>query len=384
MMMVCDNQGSFLPASTCALMRQDRFYGHKQGPSNQPNWAQAANTAGNMPYDPPIWMVDGENNGGGQGPGQSTSQPLYLDRGPFEGDWIVGDVNAIGISRLALDHTGNGNYNGALLFFTGGIGTSTNPGNAPAPNRLALHPTQNILYVGTIGLGGNWPNSTAQPFYRITLNDAQISNVFEIKSVHSRQGGVEMVFTQPFDPATAVSGSFSLEQWTYNRTQNYGCCVTGRSNPSVTGVQRSNDNRRLLIQVNAPGGTDKLLRITASGLRAASGSPSTLFLNQVSFSHNYQNNVAFNPNTTPIAQRDPLSKFLDGAIQHSRPMPGLLKVKVALDGAYSVSVKAMNGAQVEEKKGRGPSEFSFQGGKGGVYILQVRQGGRSHVRPVVF
>jgi hypothetical protein len=65
-------------------------------------------------------------------------------------------------------------------------------------------------------------------------------------------------------------------------------------------------------------------------------------------------------------------------------MPGLLKVKVALDGAYSVSIKAMNGAQVEEKKGRGPSEFSFQGGKGGVYILQVRQGGRSHVRPVVF
>jgi hypothetical protein len=58
MFMVADNQGSHEPSCPLHLVRRNRFYGHKQNAGFTPNWAQTANAAGTLPYDPPVaWML---------------------------------------------------------------------------------------------------------------------------------------------------------------------------------------------------------------------------------------------------------------------------------------------------------------------------------------
>lgn len=65
-MMVADNQGSWLPTSTLALMKPDKFYGHRQSRETQ-NSAGAvtathpANWAEGLAYEPPIaWLPHGQ------------------------------------------------------------------------------------------------------------------------------------------------------------------------------------------------------------------------------------------------------------------------------------------------------------------------------------
>lgn len=362
---VSDNQGSWLPACTFSLIKSNKFYGHRQTSPNQANWAEG------LAYEPPVmWLIDGVH--------QSASQPLYMDKGPYAGDFIIGDDNSPGLSRIGLDKVSDGNYNGAMFFFTGGFSTA-------AINRLAMHPKEDAIVVGTFLAQGDWPGGGNKPMYRIRF--ATNNNTFEMREIHSRQGGVEIVFSQPVDPATAVAGNFTLSQWHYNRTSEYGCCIDGNSTPTVASVQLSDDKKRLFIaSTGATAATDRALKIVVGALKSATGA--SLFHGTAYFTHNYQSTASFNAVTTSIAGRNgkAFSNALDLAISPT-VTPGMLRVKVDLAGAYTVSVHALNGARVEERAGFGPAEFLFpaKSGRQAMQVLQVKQGdGSAYVRPVFF
>ena len=383
-MMVADNQGSWEPSCPIHLIRQNRFYGHKQNSGFTANWAQAANAANptTMPYDPPVaWMLDSDAPGGIPfGAGQSTSQPIYVDRGPFEGDWIVGDINQQQLARIALDPVDgglnvNGKFNGSVHFFTGGFGNS-------AINRLSWHPTAPILYVGTTSTAGNnWPTGSLKPFYQVSFNDAAVTDAFEMLGVKSRANGVEIEFSQPVAPATAVAGSFLLNPYQLKRQDGYGAGNETITKPPIDAVQISGDHKRVFLQIGNFALPDRVIVITAAGIRSEAGNGS-LFFNRTWFTHNYQSTQPFNP-TTGITRK--VDKFMADRISHSNLRPGVVSVKVDLDGPYSVSLRSVTGRQKDERKGNSPSEFTFTPGMGsGISILQVRHGDHNYLRPLNF
>ena len=342
---VTDNQGSWVPACTFALMKPGRFYGHRQTPetkndsgqvtgTNAPNWAE------NLPYEPPTaWMVDGVH--------QSISQPLYLSKGAYAGDFIVGDNNSPGLSRVALDKVGEGQYNGALLFFTGGFGTA-------AINRLALHTKEDVVVAGTFLNQGDWPGGSPKPLYRISM--AAAASAFEIRSVHSRAGGVEIRFSQPISSGSAVAGSFALSQWHYTRSETYGCCIDQKITPTVASVQVSDDKRRIFLAVNGGGAAqDRLLKIVAAGIKSESGA--SLFQATAYFTHNYQGTQAFQ--TGSVALRPARSATAWASLVRHGQSTGGLRVRVGLSGEYSVTLRALDGTLLDRRVGAGPGEVSF-------------------------
>ena len=376
MLAVTDNQGSWMPSCPFMIIKPNKFYGHRQTEGNAPNWAQDAFLKGTMQYDPPAaWLFDGDYDG----PGQSTTQPLYLDRGPYAGEWIVGDANAKGISRIILDPVNGGSgptasYNGAVTYFTNGFGDM---GAEAGLNRLTLHPKENIVYVGTIGFQGNWPVATAQPLFTIKFDEAAVKATFEIKAVRSRAQGVEVEFTNPINPSTATAGAFALTQYQLKRSDGYGAGNDQMAKPTISQVKVSNDNKRVFLQVGNQAGIDRVLKIVMPGVRSASGA--ALWFNQVFFTHNYQSTAAFEP-TTGAAPRA-ADKYLENHLAF-QALGGRLRVETTLHGEYALSLRSMNGARVEEKSGRGPAAFTFAPGRKGLHVLQVTQGKRSYARPV--
>ncbi len=380
MLMVTDNQGGWVPSCPLMLIKPGKFYGHRQNAGFAPNWAQAAADAGTMKYEPPVaWFLDGSAGG----MGQSTAQPMYMDRGPFAGDWIVGDDNSRGIARVSLDPVNGGtgvtaNYNGAVMFFTHGL--DRNADTTASPNRMTMHPTQNTLLIGTLGTLGNWPVSNAQPFYTVKFDDAAVAGVFEIKSVHSRADGIEIRFTQPINPATAVAGSFVLKHFKITRKTGYGDGNDAIPAPAIRQVLVSADAKRIFLQVGNIADTDRVLKITAAGIRSATGgSP---FFNQTIFTHNWQSTEAFNA-ATRIVDRAPVDRFMENHIAY-RKQAGSLIVNVTLPGDYSVSLRTLNGSRVEEATRLNQAEYTFAGAHQGMFILQVAQGTHAYCRPVFF
>ena len=345
---VTDNQGSWLPACTFALMKPGKFFGHRQTPetkndsgrvtgTNAPNWAES------LPYEPATaWLVDGVH--------QSVSQPLYLDKGPYAGDFIVGDNNAPGLSRIALDQIAEGQYNSALLFFTGGFGSA-------AINRLALHPKEDAIVVGTFLAQGDWPGGGEKPLYRISFANA--ASAFEIRSLRSRQGGVEIILSQPVNAATAAPSNFTLSQWHYSRTETYGCCIDQKTAPTVAAVLVSDDKKRIFLAINGGGAAqDRELKIVVAGLKAEGGA--SLFHNTAYFTHNHQGTQAFQPGTVGLAQERSVRTSLRGPVRREA-VAGGWRVHVSLSGTYTVSLRSLDGALLAERKGSGLQAFDFAG-----------------------
>lgn len=105
-MFVSDNQGSWLPSSTFAHMKQGRFYGHRQSPKRDeqgnitqtfaPNWAEG------LPYQPPTaWLPHGTVR-------SSPGQPVFIPKGAYAGQWLQGDCNGTGLLRISLDKVDGG------------------------------------------------------------------------------------------------------------------------------------------------------------------------------------------------------------------------------------------------------------------------------------
>ena len=100
------------------------------------------------------------------------------------------------------------------------------------------------------------------------------------------------------------------------------------------------------------------------------------------FTHNYQSTAAFNATTVRIADRAS-EKYMSDHVMHTR-LPGAVKLKVDLKGAYTLSLSKLNGSLVEKRQGFEAGEFTFKAPGEGLYLVEVRQGGRAYVRPVSF
>lgn len=364
-MFVADNQGSWLPSSTFMHMKPGRFYGHSnttQAKPDQKNWAET------LPYErPTAWLDNGILR-------TSPSQPVHVPKGPYAGDWLLGDCYNPGLVRIALDDV-QGTYNGSVFWFSKGTASS-------AINRMAWGP-DGALYLGTILKIGNWPSGDLSPLYKLT--PSATPSAFDMRVVRSFKGGVEITFTEALDKTTATTAAFQVKQWKYLRQEGYGQGKQPAQDRAVSAVEFSGDGKRAFLRI-AGLLDDQVVYIKAGALKSASGK--TLWNNEAWYTLNRQNEGEWAPNVG-ISRRAPSP--LAGKVA-ARALSGALEVSVDEAGPHVVTLRTLDGALIAKAfgpggnaSGQGPARHLLPVGRAArLLVLEVRAAGtvESRVIPV--
>jgi cytochrome c len=223
---VTDNQGDWLPASKLLLVRPGAFFG-----------SHAVGFAGTeeLPVDPPVvWLPHSEI-------GNSPSQPVAIELGPWRGQLLHGDVHYGGLQRVFVEEV-DGELQGAAFRFSQGLEAGV--------NRLAWGP-DGKLYVGGIGGPGDWgqPGKLWYGLERLAYNGRP---TFELLALRARAGGLEIELTEPLAPgAAAQPPDFRVRDWTYRPTADYGGPKIDERELPVRAVEVAPDRRRIFLALDA-------------------------------------------------------------------------------------------------------------------------------------
>ena len=364
-MFVADNQGSWLPSSTFAQMKPGKFYGHKQSPvrdstgkitkDNGKNWAE------DLPYErPTAWLDHGNLR-------SSPSQPIYMDKTIYEGDWLLGDVNNPGLVRIGLDDV-EGTYNGTVFWFGKGFGNT-------AINRMAWG-KDGALYVGSImKIAGNWPGGDKTAIFRVTAKTA--ATVFDMKGIRHLADGVEITFTQPVDPASIAAANFPVQQWNYVRQEAYGKGKSTPVNITPSSTALSADGKRVHL-ILAGMKDDYVHYFKLGAVKSATGA--TLWNNEAWMTLNKLSTRAWNA-TVSISEKPKTVSSLDALVRQRVTGAGV-ELSFDLPGNVVASLRSLSGAQVRTGRGAGSLVLPTAGLSKGIYLLEVRQGAQKLVRTV--
>ena len=232
MITVGDQQGNWVPSSRIDWVRPGGFYGY------MPMHHRAV--APEM-YDPPlIWLPHRSDNSCG---GQAW---VESDRwGPVQGRLAHLSYGACRLFLVMPEFIGSQIQGAAVMLplkFASGV------------MRARFSPHDGQLYVS--GLRG-W--QTAGPlsagFYRVRYTGQPLHLPIEF---HVESRGVRLVFPEPLERSSAAeAGNYSVEQWNYRWTREYGSADYSVSDPhkkgrdpvEVAGVEVSPDHRSVLVRL---------------------------------------------------------------------------------------------------------------------------------------
>ncbi|WP_411846652.1 family 16 glycoside hydrolase [Roseibacillus persicicus] len=234
----CDNQGGWVPTSKIQIIEEGHFYGFYNDTDltnyNYPTGG-APSDYSDQPVTPPaIWLPHSEV-------AKSPSELVPLDNGIYAGQYLFGEVTLGGIRRASLEKV-NGVWQGCAYRFSQGFEGGV--------NRLAWA-SDGSLYVGCIGATSNWSwQGTTYGLQRLEpRTDGTVA--FDIKNVRALPDGFEIEYTKPIDPSFAeYPSNFSVVQWTYTPTPDYGGSKQQQSTLFVNDSTLSADGRKVRLQVN--------------------------------------------------------------------------------------------------------------------------------------
>ncbi|MBU6401318.1 MAG: PQQ-dependent sugar dehydrogenase [Verrucomicrobia bacterium] len=203
-----DNEGEWLGACKLNHLEPGKYYGF---PAASPA-PRAAYGKTNAFQPPAIWFPRK------LAPSASGMVAMPEGFGPFAGQLLVGDFQLAGVVRVALEKV-NGEWQGAVWPFAKGFLSGV--------NRLAFGP-DGKLYVG--GLKSPAWAAIAPKDYSLDRVSFTGKTPFEVKEVHARPDGFELVFTEPVDPAAAGNAdNYDADQFGYLYRPKYGSPEMDRS-----------------------------------------------------------------------------------------------------------------------------------------------------------
>ncbi|MFJ8934969.1 family 16 glycoside hydrolase [Streptomyces sp. NPDC102365] len=221
-----DNQGGWLPSSKLVHVKQGRFFNHYTEPSGAFDAA--------TPTAPVLWLPQNEI-------ANSPSTPLYVKKGQFKGQMLIGDVTYGGLQRAYLEKV-DGQYQGAVFRYTQGLEAGV--------NRLSYGPDGSI-YAGGLGADGNWGQEGKLKFglQKLTPNGG---NTFDIKTMRAVPGGFDLTYTQPVSAKTAeeLAKHYKAEQWRYTPTSDYGGPKIAEEVLPVRSAELSKDKRTVKLRLD--------------------------------------------------------------------------------------------------------------------------------------
>ena len=219
---VSDNQGNWIPTSKVIRVEKGKWYGFRHA-----DWDRVKDYEEQPPL---VWLPHVEIS-------NSPSQPTTLNLGPYKDQLIFGDVTHGGIKRVFIDDV-EGVKQGAAFRFIQGLDAGI--------NRTVWGPDGN-LYAGGIGSGGNW-RQEGKEWYALHRFDYNEKSTFEMLAVRAKANGMEIEFTEPINISEAIdSASFTMEQYYYEATEQYGGPKKGVETLIIDGVELSDDRKKVLL-----------------------------------------------------------------------------------------------------------------------------------------
>jgi cytochrome c len=222
---IADNQGDWLPASKILHITNGSWYGSRS--------VDFEGTATLREKPPVVWLPQDEI-------GNSPSQPIAIDLGPYKGQQLHGEVTHGGLKRVFMEKV-NGEYQGAVFRFTQGLEGGV--------NRVVWGP-DNALYVGMIGNPGNW-NTTGGKWFGLQKLKWTGKPAFEMLAVRAKSNGMEIEMTEPIseDYGNSVA-DYEVKQWYYKPTADYGGPKLDEKFLKIRSVNISADRKKIFLELD--------------------------------------------------------------------------------------------------------------------------------------
>ncbi len=269
-----DNQGDWIATSKLHFVEKGKFYGHPASLIDHPDYSfdKVHNmTAGDfaaLAEPPTVWFPHREV---ANSPGNPVWDTTGGQFGPFAGQMFIPDYTFSSIFRVMLDKV-NGQYQGAAMNFMDGFQSG---------NIRIQFDDNGQLWVGQTARG--WPTRGNKPFglQKVVWNGEQ---AFELQNIKLTRAGFSLTFTDTIDETSVVPDAFSIHQWRYRYSKEYGSPKLDEQIIEVTDTVLSEDKKT--INISLPLTPNRVLSIAFDGIAANSQqTPSTteLFytLNQV-------------------------------------------------------------------------------------------------------
>ncbi|MEH6584645.1 MAG: c-type cytochrome [Halioglobus sp.] len=221
---VTDNQGDWLPASKLLHVEQGKFYGVR--------FVLDKDNADAVETPPVVWLPQNEI-------GNSPTQPIVLNEGPYSGQLIFGDVYHGGIKRVYMERIA-GALQGAVFRFSAGFQGGV--------NRIVRGPN-NALYLGEIGNPPNW-GEVNKAWHGLEKLSYKGKPAYEILRINATSSGFNLTLSEPLDKGLEPKASdLVARQWFYYPTEQYGGPKYDETQLTVSSLQLSGDRRTLHAEV---------------------------------------------------------------------------------------------------------------------------------------
>ncbi len=399
---VTDHQGSWLPMCTLTRYKIDapkmQFGGYRQDQGYSANFAQAWYDRGQADYVPPIAINRYDQNGKTGWVG--IAQPLYLEKGAYAGQLLVGDINSRGLWRVALDTlndtTGTENVQGAVFYFNPGSSGNTLGTGTAGINRLSQGP-DGTIYAGSGRSVGNWAGGQSQALIYVFKPNPSPTQ-FEILNIRSLKDGYELVLNKKVNPATVSADRFTVKQRSWARQSGYGMGFVPANSPnSTTGtpqftnrvidsVQVSLDSLRIRLKVSG------VLRINqarrgdsvthwhtmltfASTIRSATGD--TIYTTEADYAQNWINTTrSWTGGVVTSVAKPKTASMLENKVWFTRGAE-MLNVNVDNMKPFEARLRDVAGRTLSRVSGTAgmPGLLRIPAGTQGIFTLEVRSAG---------
>lgn len=221
---ISDNQGDWLPSSKILPLIEGAFYGNRS--------VDPEGTRDLVETPPVVWLPQNEI-------GNSPSQMVRLDKGPYKNQMLHGDVTHGGLKRVFVEEV-DGVLQGCVFRFTQGLMAGI--------NRVVWGP-DGALYVGGIGSTGNW-GQEGKKWYGLQKLSYNFQPTFEMLAVRPFTNGIEIELTEPLMAGQgAETNLYDVEQWKYVPTSAYGGPKIDHERLPVESVSISADRKKIFLEV---------------------------------------------------------------------------------------------------------------------------------------
>ena len=240
---VADNQSDWVETSALHHVQENNFYGHPASLVWKEGWDKGS------PFDLPIEVLDSMRTKAAvlfpHGIiANSPSEPVIVkttEFGPFEGQFLVGEMNRERIVRVMLEYV-DGQFQGACIPFI------DNQGLKKGNNRMTFAP-DGSLWVGQIAHG--WLGD--QGIQKITYTGTLPMDIYRMNLTPE---GFEITFTQPVDVMEAMKkDNYQFTHYRYDYKKKPYDEPVDQSNQSdihtvpVTDIRISDDHKTVAIKL---------------------------------------------------------------------------------------------------------------------------------------
>ncbi|MBE87216.1 MAG: hypothetical protein CMO69_05730 [Verrucomicrobiales bacterium] len=267
-----DNQGTWNGSSSLKWVKPGSFLGNPNGNYHfnhtggvmgkrppEPNYSgdgRVMEARKRIPtYVPPAVVLP--HGKVGQSP--TAVEPDLSDGkfGPFAGQMFVAEQTYGQVQRVFLEKV-NGMYQGAAFHFLKGFSSG---------NIGLMVTSEGSMYTGGSNRGwGSWGTKLDS----VERVDWTGKIPFEIHQMRAKPDGFELTFTQPIDPASAKSESFSCSAYTYRYSKGYGSPELENVAPEIEVASVAADGLSLRLKLT-PLIKGHVHELEAPGLRSTKG-----------------------------------------------------------------------------------------------------------------